>query len=76
MKSYAEIVFAIFDRLLHRTEIFSPQDAMTEARAMAKVIVADVVEIRDAEIKKGKEALQEAMVALEDIRRPKLPGDA
>lgn len=76
MKSYAEIVFAVFDRYWPYTPEGEHEMCMTQAREVAKAIMADEAEIRDAEIKKGKEALQEAMVALEDIRRPKLPGDA
>ncbi len=76
MKSYAEIVFACYDRVWTTSTATDVRGAMEEARALAKMIVADENELRDAEIKKGKEALHEAMVALEDIRRPKLPGDA
>lgn len=72
MKSYAEIVFAAYDRLYCSA---SRKDAtvdenMTEARKIAKQIMEDEVAIFDAERKKNQDALQEAMGALVEARSP------
>lgn len=72
MKSYAEIVFAAYDRLYgsasHKNSTAS--GLFEESRNIAKQIMEDEAALFDAERKKSQDALQEAMGVLAEARSP------
>lgn len=72
MKSYAEIVFAVYDRLYCAAarKDATVDENMTDARKIAKQIMEDEVAIFDAERKKNQDALDEAMGTLDRLRSP------
>lgn len=72
MKSYAEIVFAAYDRLYgsasHKNSTAS--GLFEESRKIAKQIMEDEAALFDAERKKNQDALDEAMGTLDRLRSP------
>jgi uncharacterized protein YcfL len=79
MKSYAEIVFACYDRCFCSSERKGNgfQENMALARETAKQIAADEAELLKAQTQQRADALVESIRVLDELKSPnRNPGDA